>query len=285
MSIAQPTDAELRAIASAFPEMPRGTADLIPFVDGLPTFSSGTPIDDSSYTVLDTDYIDGENGGYDVFMPVDPADPFPGSDRVNVIRCALNTDLDLAYGSARGDRIVLGTDEIRHPFFLAGTDGIDNDYAVVLHFDYAFGHIQLRGDASDYRLIYCTFADGCETEGWYLFYTAVDAPDLIAFVFPCDSIEPSVSGNPPNNPDPYCAGDGTLSLTNPAQFRYARPVDPNPTNPRALAQFGDAGKEIVGGMTVDENGNTYILGATDSNLDNGTDAPHELFIARINPDG
>ena len=59
------TDAELKALATQFPAMPRGTAGLIPFVGGLPTFSSGTPFNDLLYTLIDPDYIDGENGGYD----------------------------------------------------------------------------------------------------------------------------------------------------------------------------------------------------------------------------
>ncbi|MGP1272057.1 MAG: SBBP repeat-containing protein [Phycisphaerales bacterium] len=284
-ALAQPTDADLRALASMFPAMPRNSVDLFPFLQGVPTFGSGSPINDAFYTVLDTDYMDGENSGFDVFLPVDPSDAFPGSDTVKLIRCALNTDLDLTYGAARGDRIILGTAEIGQPFFMRGADGIDDDYAVILHLDYEHGAIQLRGQPTDYRLIYCTLADGCETEGWYLFSIAGDSPDLIAFVFPCDVIEPSVSGSPPNNSDPYCFGDGTLSLMNPNQFIFAAPIETSPAIPNALYQFGGSGKEITRSMAVDGLGNMYIVGATDSNLDGGVDRSHEVFVARLSPDG
>lgn len=282
---AQPTETELRALAAAFPPMPRSTVDLLPFVEGTPTFASGSPINDVFYTVLDTDYMDGENSGFDVFLPVDPSDDVPGADTVKLIRCALNTDLDLVYGAAPGDRIILGTAENDRPFFLRGADGVDNDYAVILHLDYEHGSIQLRGGPDDYRLVFCTLADGCETEGWYLFHTAEGAPDLVAFVFPCDVVEPSVSGSPPNNPDPYCAGDGELDLMNPRQFRFATPIETSPAIPDAVFQLGGRGKEITRAMAVDGLGRMFVVGATDSNLDGGTDAPHELFVACLTPEG
>ena len=279
------SNAELKALAAQFPAMPRETADLVPFVSGLPTFFSGAPFNDLQYTLFDTDYMDGENGGYDVFMPVDPASGSPGANRVKLIRCALNTDLDQVYGAAPGDRIILGTAEIPQPFFLKGPDGVDNDYCVILHFDYEHGHIQLRGQASDYRLVFCTLADGVATEGWYLFYTAGASPDLVAFIFPVDDIEPAVSGNPPANPTPYGPPGTPLDLANPVQFRYAEPLPVTPVIPGGLAQFGSAGKEILNGFAVDAAGNSYLLGCTDGNLDGLTDAANEIFVAKIAPDG
>ena len=285
-ALAQPSDAELRALAATFPPMPRDTADLIPFVGGPPTFGSGTPTGDTNYTLFDTDYMDGENGGYDVFLPVDPSDPHPGADTVKLIRCALNSDLDLAYGTTPGDRIILGTAEHDSPFFSRGSDGIDNDYAVVLHFDYEHGHIQLRGLPTDYRLIRATLADGAQTDGWYLFYVANGPADLVAFVFPCDVVVPAVGGNQPSNPDPYCFGDNALRLTDPRQFRYALPVETTPALPRALAQFGGPGKDIIGGLAVDSLGSVSVVGASDSNLDGGENGDtDEIFVTRIGTDG
>lgn len=276
---------ELKDAAALFPPMPRGTADLIPFVQGAPTFASGAPFNDLDFTLLDTDYIDGENSGGDVFMPVDPSDTFPGSDKVKYIRCILNTDLNEVYGSANADRIILGTHEIDVPFFMKGNDGIDNDYAVIQHLDFEAGAIQLKGTSSDYSLIYCTTAEGCQTEGWYLFYTLGSNLDLIAFIFPCDDIEPAVSGNPPNNPNPICNSNSTLSLTDPIQFLYAQPIDSAISVANGIAQFGSNGKEIVGGLTVDALGNSYLFGATDGNLDGNTDAENELFIIKIDVNG
>ncbi len=286
VGLAQPTDSELRSLAATFPPMPRETADLIPFVAGVPTFASGTPIADTNYTLFDTDYMDGENGGYDVFLPIDPSDQFPGADKVKLIRCALNTDLDLVYGVTPGDRIILGTAEHPQPFFRRGSDGVDNDYAVVLHLDYEFGHIQLRGGPADYRLIRVTLAEGAQTDGWYLFHVAQGPPDLIAFIFPCDVVLPAVGGNPPSNPNPYCFGDNTLRLDDRRHFRYAQPIDPVPSVPQSLAQFGGSGKDIVGGLTVDDLGNVYVVGAGDSNLDGGADqGADDLFVTRIGNDG
>jgi hypothetical protein len=286
VGLAQPTDSELRSLAASFPPMPRETVDLIPFAGSTPTFASGTPIADTNYTLFDTDYMDGENGGYDVFLPVDPSDQFPGADTVKLIRCALNTDLDLVYGVTPGDRIILGTAEQPQPFFRRGLDGLDNDYAVILHLDYEFGHIQLRGSPAGYRLIRVTLAEGARTDGWYLFHVADGPPDLIAFIFPCDVVLPAVGGNPPSNPNPYCFGNNALSLTDPRHFRYAQPISSIPALPQALAQLGGPGKDIVGGLTVDDLGNVYVVGAGDSNLDaGGDDDADKIFVTRIGNDG
>lgn len=276
---------QLKDSAATFPPMPRGTTDLIPFTTGLPTFASGAPFDDLEFTIFDTDYMDGENSGGDVFMPVDPSDIFPGSNKVKLIRCILNTDLDFGYQSGKADRVILGTSEIPNPFFLRGAYGKDNDYCVILHLDFRYGYIQLRGQPSDYRLIYCTTAEGCQTTGWYLFYTANNNIDLIAFIYPCWNIEPSVSGNPPNKPNPICNSDSTLSLTNPNHFKYAQPISTAPSIPQAISQFGSNGKEVVGGMTMDNQGNTYFFGLTDGNLDGQTDNENEIFVNKISPSG
>lgn len=270
---------QLKDSAATFPPMPRGTADLAPFVQGSPTFASGAPFNDLEYTLMDTDYMDGENGGGDVFMPVDHAGHL-GSDQVKYIRCVLNTDLNELYGSANADRIILGTYEFVIPFFLRGADGIDNDYVVIQHLDFEAGYIQLKGSANDYDLVYCTLADGCQTEGWYLFYTANNQIDLIAFIFPCWDIEPSVSGNPPNNPNPLCNADSLLSLSNPNHFKYAQLIDFQPAI-YGVNQFGNHGKEIIGGMTVDYQGNTYLFGLSDGNLDGLTNANNEIFIIKF----
>jgi len=277
--------AALLAQARSYPAMPRETADLIPFLGSLPTFASGAPFNDVLYTLIDTDYIDGENGGYDTFMPVDPSDAFPGADRVKLVRCALNTDLDVVYGAARGDRIILGTREHPRPFFLKGPDGVDNDYAVILHFDFVHGHIQLKGQPADYALIYGSRAEGCATDGWYLFYTADGAPDLIAFIFPCDVLVPAVSGNPPRNPNPYCNADRSLSLTNSAQFRYARALPSQPVVSAGIRQVGGSGKDLVLALAVDAQGNSYLVGNTDSNFDGGPEVGNEVFVAKIGAEG
>ena len=279
------TNQQLKDSAATFPPMPRGTVDLLPYVQGFPTFASGAPFNDLDFTLLDTDYMDGENSGFDVFMPVDPADSLPGTDQVKYIRCVLNTDLNSIYGSTDGDRIILGTAEMGLPFFRRGVDGLDNDYVAIQHLDFEEGYIQLAGNPTDYSLIYGTAADGCQTEGWYLFYTANSEIDLIAFIFPCWDISPSVSGNPPNNPNPLCNGDSVLSLTNPNHFRYATPIITTVAITNGIAQVGSNGKEVVGGMTVDQQGNTYLFGLTDGNMDGGADAANELFITKITPSG
>jgi Secretion system C-terminal sorting domain len=271
--------------AKKFPVMPRGSGDLIPFVNGIPTFGSGTPFNDLEFTLYDADYIDGENSGGDVFMPVDPSDVFPGANKVKLIRCILNTDLDAAYGSAKTDRIILGTAAHPNPFFLRGADGKDNDYAVILHLDFRYGGIQLKGQPSDYRLQYATIAQGVETEGWYLFYTANNDIDLVAFIFPCWVIEPAVSGNPPNNLNPICNADSILSLNNPSHFRFAQPIVTQAAVTPGIKQFGSDGKEIIGGMATDAQGYTYLFGMTDGNLDGQTDAENEMFVTKIAPNG
>jgi hypothetical protein len=285
ISVKAQTNAQLLAAASAFPAMPRGTADLFPFVGSLPTFASGTPYSDLEFTLYDTDYMDGENNGHDTFMPVDPSDSFPGSNKVKYIRCALNTDLNASYGGASGDRIILGTAENQNPFFLKGLDNVDNDYVVIQHFDYTNGYIQLKGQASDYALNYFSTTQGVATEGYYLFYTKNAVIDLIAFIFPCNVLEPGISGNSPNNLTALCNPTGQLNLNSPNHFKYALPISTTASLPTGLFQFGSKGKEIVTGITVDSLGYIYMYGLTDGNLDRNTDAANEIFVAKYNPNG
>jgi hypothetical protein len=283
------TDAELLSAAQAFAAMPRDAADLVPFLGSAPTFTAGTPFNDLGITLLDTDYVDGENGGGDTFMPVDPSDALPGTGDVKYIRTVLNVDLSENYGAAYGDRIILGTDEIDVPFFSIGPDGIDNDYVAIHHFDYQFGGIQLRGTADDYELRqYDESADGVMTSGWYLFYTGDDAmpqPDLIAFVFNFDDFAPTISGALPNNTNALGNGTGLLDLNNPNQFIYAAPVSTTPAIVGQATQVGTNGKEIVEAVAVDNDGNTYLAGATDGTFINSPDADHRLFVSQTLADG
>ena len=133
--------------------------------------------------------------------------------------------------------------------------------------------------------MYCTQQDGCATEGWYLFYTSNDTNDLVAFVFPCDDVGLPVSGKSPQNPLALCDSDKRLSLDNPNQFRYALPVSTMPAYPNGLIQFGSNGKEIIGGVTVDQGGNSYLFGITDGSLGNDAGTRDQLFVAKINPSG
>jgi hypothetical protein len=283
---APPTTAELIQRAATFPVMPKDLSALIaqrgPSVG---TFSSGLPFNDLEYTLFDTDYIDGETNGYDTFMPVDPSRPVPGADLIKIINATGNIDLDSTYSGQGGDRIILGTAEIASPFFMRGSDNLDNDYAVVTNFNYTLGHIQLKGTAADYGLVRCTLADGCKTDGFYVFHTAGAEPDLVAFVFRCDDTALPVSGNPFRNPKAMCNASETLSLSDPNQFRFAAPVATNVALPSGQVQFGTTGKEVVAGITTDAAGNQYVVGQSDGNLDGGTSADNEIFVARFNADG
>jgi hypothetical protein len=277
---------QLLAIAVTFPDMPRQTSQLSPYVVGAPTFSSGTPMNDIEYTIFDTDYMEGETSGYDLFMPVDPADATPGANKVKLVRCVNNLDLDVSYGAGRGDRVILGTADGSGPFFRRGSDNIDNDYAVIQNFDYNNGHIQLKGLSGDYRLEYFTKSEGVQTEGYYLFYVKNQTtPDLIAFIFPCGDLGLPISETPPSNPSALCNSSRTLSLTNSTQFRYATAISSTIAIPKGIAQVGSSGKEVVGALATDSQGNSYLCGLTDGNLDGNTDASNELFITKLNKAG
>ena len=266
--------------------MPRETVDLVEITGQTSvTFSSGVPFNDLEYTLYDNDFQDGETSGFDTFMPVDPSDAFPGSDTINLVRGVGNTDLNLAYSAQDGDRIILGTAEIATPFFARGEDGQDNDYAVISNFDYENGYIQLHGAETDYELIFCGVEDGCENPGYFLFWVSHADPDLIAFIFPCDDIPLPVSGNPPNNPDALCNADGVLELSNQDQFRFAEPVDTLVYHPDGRSQFGTPGKEIIGGLAVDQTGAVYVMGQTDGNLDGRDPAENEIFVTKVAADG
>lgn len=274
------------AYAATFPAMPREVPDLGPLnnISDI-TFGSGLPYNDLAYTMIDTDFIEGETAGFDTFYPVDPSSPTPGSDRIMMVRGVNNVDLNLAYDGQDGDRIILGTAEIDNPFFLKGPDGVDNDYAVISAFDYENGYIQLKGSASDYELVFCGGSDGCATDGYYLMHRDGSDFDLVAFIFPCDDPPLPISGNPPVNREALCNASGTLSLTNSNQFRFASPLSETVTVPGALLQFGTPGKEIVGGQAVDGSGNIYVLGQTDGSFGGAASGENRIFAAQIRPDG
>ncbi len=279
------SDATLKQLAAKFPRMPKELVELIALRGpSSATFSSGLPLNDLEYTLFDTDYIDGETNGYDTFMPVDPSQPVPGADQIKIVNTTGNVNLDTTYGGQRGDRIILGTAEIASPFFMRGGDGLDNDYAVITSFDYRFGHIQLRGTASDYGLVRCTLAEGCATDGFYLFHTAGSQPDLVAFIFKCDDLPGTAGGNQPQTTKGLCNTNETLSLSDSAQFKFATPLS-NAVAVSGQAQFGTNGKEIVGGTTADAAGNQYIVGQTDGSFNGGAAADNRVFAARINADG
>ncbi len=281
------TTQELLQAAKEFPKMPKESVDLIPFVNisnGI-TFGSGTPFNDLEYTILDTDYMEGETNGYNTFMPVNPSEQYPGSDKVKLVRGGNNLDLEEAYSGAKGDRIILGISEIEVPFFSKGSDGIDNDYAVIQNIDFNYGHIQLVGKKEDYKLIYATIADGVKTQGHYLFYTKNSTIDLIAFIYACDDLGESVSGRPPRNPTVLCNQDKSLSLENTTQFKFATPVSSIATFEKGIIQLGTTGKEIIGGITADKNRNTYLFGNTDGDIDGRGISENKIFVAKINTKG
>jgi Secretion system C-terminal sorting domain/Beta-propeller repeat len=280
------TTQQLKDSAATFPPMPEGVFDLIPYIPSNhlpPVIASGSPINDLEWTIFDSDYIDGETDGYDVFYPVDPGDQFPGSDRVKIIECASKIHTSEIYSGSDGDRIVLGVSELPYPFFTKGVDNIDNDFCVIQHFDYRNGYIQLNGTAADYGLIYADqINDSVATNGWYLFYTASNSIDLIAFIFPCDTL---FGDQNPNYTDAFCNSTNSLSLTNQNQFRFANSISTLPSIINGIAQIGTSGKDVVSRITVDNQGNIYLFGLTDGNFDNGIDERNEIFVSKTSPQG
>ncbi|MGL5839921.1 MAG: hypothetical protein ACRCY3_15615 [Sphingorhabdus sp.] len=277
------TATDLKNAAKAFPAMPINSAALGRLTGKTPTFSSGLPFNDLEYTIFDTDYIDGETNGYDTFMPVDPSRTVPGADTIKLVTTNLNVDIDSSYSGQRGDRIILGMAGISSPFFAKGSDGVDNDYAVITTFDYTNGLIQLKGASADYGLVRCTTADGCVTDGYYLFHTATGSADLIAFIFPCDVLPDAVGGAGAQTGTQMCNSNKTLSLTNTAQFKYASAISTTATLTNSK-QFGTKGNEIVGGVAHDYTGATYVYGSTDGSLSGTTYEGNEVFVRKYNAD-
>jgi hypothetical protein len=278
---AQTTRQLLDSIAK-FPPMPTNAFEvsILNGSFGQQTFGSGTPFNDLSYTLFDTDYMEGETSGYDVFCSVDPSDEFPGSNTVKYILAVSNVATDAIYNCAKGDRIILGSADHAQPFFRRGNDGKDNDYAVIKHFDYNNGHIQLKGTPNDYRLLYATKADSAKTTGWYLFYVGNGNIDLTAFIFPCDSVDNA----PANFATALCNPTKSLDLNNPKQFRFAQSLPSMPIFSNNFAQTGSRGKDIVNGIAVDKQGFAYLFGNTDGNLDRAATRPaNEMFVSKINP--
>ena len=273
-------EAALIEAAKAYPAMPRDSVDLLTLAPSDFTFGSGTPFNDLEYTLFDTNYMEGETGGYDTFYPVDPSDDYPGADTVRLVRGVNNLDLEMVYDGPAGDRIILGSADVSRPFFLRGADEQDNDYAVIQNYDYNHGHIQLRGAPEDYGLVYLGLEDGVETEGHYLFYTAGGEPDLVAFIFPCDDLGETVSGNPPRDDQVLCNAERRVSLTDGVNFRFALPFPASPSADDKAVQLGTPGKEIVGAVVTDAEGNSYILGASDGGLTSSPEAGDRIFVAQ-----
>lgn len=213
-----------------------------------------------------------------------PVGPNPGSNQIRYMRTALNTDLNERYGVAQGDRIVLGT-AASGPYFLRGPDGIDNDYAVIHHFDYEHGAIELAGARADYALVQCTTAQGCRTSGGFLFHVRAAQPDLVAFIHACDALEGGVSGNPPQDPLAMCNDSRALSLDDAVQFRFARAISVDAALPQGLVQFGTAGKDLLGAVTSDAQGHLYFVGNTDGDFNADGGGPNRMYVYSTTPEG
>jgi hypothetical protein len=280
------SDSALKQLAATFPAMPKDLTQLLQLRGGTTaTFASGTPFNDLEYTLFDTDYMEGETNGYDTFMPAKPSRTNPGADQIKIVNTVNNIDLDSNYRGQRGARVILGTAELPQPFFLRGPDGIDNDYVVISNFDYNAGHVQLRGTASNYGLVRCTTAEGCRTDGYYLFYTAGSQPDLIAFIFRCDDIALPISGAAPRNPKALCNQTEALSITDQNQFRFALALPTTLSIASGATQLGTSGREIVGGVATDSAGNRYIVGMTDGSFTGGAVADARIYVTRVNANG
>ncbi len=134
--------------------------------------------------------------------------------------------------------------------------------------------------------------DGVTSPGHYLFYVADGAPDLIAFVFPCDTIAGTISGNVQTDTGSLCNASQRISLTDPTHVRFARTAPHAARCRRRHRADRDDGKEVVSGITTDAEGNVYLFGLTDGNMDKTNDggqgpddADNEMFVARLAPDG
>ncbi len=274
--------------AQSFVEMPRNSEQLARLIGtGEFSFGSGTPYNDLEYTIYDTDYMEGETNGYDTFFPVDPSNQYPGSDTIKLVRGVNNLDLEAAYDGPVGDRIILGGTEYDLPFFVKGQDDIDNDYLVIQNYDFNHGHIELGGSAQDYYLLHAKTEEGVATQGFYLFY--VDSQqqlDLIAFIFPCDDLGSTISGNPPRDDQVLCNSTKTIQLDDGINFKFAQPKQTDiAINSTTATQFGSNGKEIVSGVVSDINGSTYSFGASDGSLISDSIEDNRLFVIQHLPDG
>lgn len=270
--------------AATFPRMPTNASEVAQLTGQEPIFASGTPYNDVEYTMFDTAYIEGETSGYDTFMPVDPSLEFPGADRVHVIVAVNNLDLDQAYDSQPGDRIILGDQRGGRPYFLRGENGLDDDYLVLANFDYSEGRIDLAGSPEDYELVECTAVLGCTSTGNFLFHTAGEEPDLVAFIFPCDDTIPPISGAQPRDPRALCNTDGELSLDDEDQFNFDAPPQTAIAYSAPAFQFGGAGLEIVSGAALDHEGDAYILGQSDLVGDTGPGG-NAVFVTKVSQAG
>ncbi|WP_430908125.1 gliding motility-associated C-terminal domain-containing protein [Maribacter sp. 2-571] len=274
---------QLLEAARAFPPMPLEANGIGELNGSEAIVAAGAPYSDLEWTVFDTDYIDGETNGYDTFCPVDPSKEFPGADRVNLVECASKANTDVSYQGASGDRIILGSKRTGLPFFRKGPDRVDNDYLIIKHFDYQRGHIELPGNASDYRLLFATEQNqNVATTGTYLFYVANNDIDLIAFIFPCTEVPSDTTGQ---NADYWCNASQSLDLTNTAQFRFASAVSNSVSYSNGIAQVRAIGKEVIASTATDNSGNTYLFGLTDSNLNPSSTGENESLVVKLRPDG
>ena len=92
----------------------------------------------------------------------------------------------------------------------------------------------------------------------------------MAFIYPCWDIEPPVSGNPPNNPNPICNSDSTLSLTNPV-----------------YRQFGTNKSDLIRKLMI-QNDTLYAIGYTYGNYAGNNADPDllsgDVFVQKLDTD-
>jgi hypothetical protein len=234
--------ADLKAIAQASlaanirKDHPKGGSDATsPSSSPGNSFTQGIPGDDVEQTALySVASITGEEGGFDIFNAVNPADSSPGTGLVTAFYSGVN-----AKGKdAPGDRYLLG--DHKKAWYLGRTGEVDNDFARILDFDVRGGNqIVLYGAAENYVMVK---TEGDEV-GTAIFYNNGGVYDMIGFV------------------DGQDLTDASNSV-----YKYAKAPPSSAKLASQLDQFGGAGGDLITAITADNAGNVYVTGVSRSNL-------------------
>lgn len=227
-----------------------------------PGYIFGTPFNDYLYAP-NASLAAGLNGGYDVFLLVNPEQEKPGEREVDVMQGGIDEN-----GAALGNLFILGDNKNRYYASKSGIFSADTDYAYIDRFIPGKSKIRLHGKASDYRLTWISGITSAAIAGTAI--VTKNTCDVVGFV-----------------------RNFLLTTTSSNDFEYASApssttaVDTASQTVSGVDQIAGAGATAWWGPTIatDNAGNTYMVLSNSSSSLNGAGGTGSYYLVKYDPSG